>query len=223
MKLRDELIELDACSDAVGWVEDRDLPKAWVDCERGDWMLWYTAKKNIDHKLLFLCACKCARRVLHLVPLGEDRPLMAIEAAEAWVDGEIHLSEVRAAAYAAADVADAFYTVADAASRYAARATAYVAVDASYTARVSAYAAAFAADVDARVTAYTSEQKAQADIVRGIIDIKHLQDETEHDEATPLKKDAMEADKKDEPKTAEDWTPEKVHAEYERRKDKKTI
>src|SRR3989304_249660 len=44
MSLRDELIELRACAEAVKWVGERDLESAWRDCERGDWMLWYVGK-----------------------------------------------------------------------------------------------------------------------------------------------------------------------------------
>src|SRR5665647_614060 len=57
-----------------------------------------------DHRSLVLWATDCAE---HVLPYFEeqypkdDRPRKAIEAARAWVRGEIALSEARAAAYAA--------------------------------------------------------------------------------------------------------------------------
>jgi len=57
-----------------------------------------------DHRALVLWAADCAERVL---PYFEEkypkdaRPRKAVEAARAWARGEIALSEVRAAAFAA--------------------------------------------------------------------------------------------------------------------------
>ncbi len=107
MKLKDELIKLNACEDAVKWVGGKTLRRAWAECERADWMLWYAEKKSVDRKLLVRCACQCARRVLHLIPAGEDRPRKAIEAAEAWIEGKLGLAEVEKAADAATHAADA--------------------------------------------------------------------------------------------------------------------
>jgi hypothetical protein len=39
---------------------------------------------GVDQKALVLAACGCARSVLHLVAKGEERPRLAIEAAEKW-------------------------------------------------------------------------------------------------------------------------------------------
>ena len=38
----------------------------------------------VDERTAVFCASQCARTVLHLVPVGEDRPSAALEAAEAW-------------------------------------------------------------------------------------------------------------------------------------------
>ena len=79
------------------------------------------------------------RSVLPYVPVGEDRPRLAIELAEAWCNGRATIVEVRTAAYAAyaayaaADAADA-----DADAAYAA----YAAADAAYAANAAANAAA---------------------------------------------------------------------------------
>jgi len=96
-------------------------------------MLWLCVHIGVRRELLVLCATGCARSVLHLVPVGEDRPRVAVETAEAWCYGRATLEQVRAAAYAAYVVA---YAAAYAA--YAARAAACSADAAA----CSAYAAA---------------------------------------------------------------------------------
>lgn len=57
-----------------------------------------------DHRLLALWAAVCAEHVLGLfeaVRPGDSRPRRAVEAARAWVRGEITMSQARAAAGAA--------------------------------------------------------------------------------------------------------------------------
>ena len=96
-----------------------------------------TDEDKRDHKLLVLRATDCAE---HVLPYFEEkypndnRPREAIEAARDWVRGEIALSEVRAAAFAAHAAARA---TADASARAAARA----AGQAAATAHVAAHAA----------------------------------------------------------------------------------
>lgn len=54
-----------------------------------------------DHRLLALWAATCAEHVLHLfeaVQPADPRPRQAIEAARAWVRGEIQMTESRTAA-----------------------------------------------------------------------------------------------------------------------------
>ena len=81
--------ESHACPEAVEWVGKRDLATAWQDCERADWLLWLCgmmADKDgwPSCPQVVLAACACARRALRFVPAGEDRPRLAIEAAEQW-------------------------------------------------------------------------------------------------------------------------------------------
>ena len=91
-----------------------------------------------DHRSLVLWATDCAE---HVLPYFEEtypkdnRPRKAVEAARAWVRGEIALSEVRAAAFAAHAAARA------AAHAAAARAAARAAGHAAATAHVAAHAA----------------------------------------------------------------------------------
>jgi len=57
-----------------------------------------------DHRLLALWASACAEHVLHLfesVQPSDPRPRQALEQTGAWVRGEIKMSQVRVAAFAA--------------------------------------------------------------------------------------------------------------------------
>lgn len=83
-----------------------------------------------DHKLLVLWAADCAE---HVLPYFEkeypkdDRPRKAIEAARAWVRGEIKFGEVRTVALAAhAAARDAINSAARAAARASGHAVATV-------------------------------------------------------------------------------------------------
>ena len=164
-----------ACQEAIDWGEQYDsLDDAWLNCERGDWMLWLAGRLSgevgsASRKKLVLAACECARLTLPHVKKGELRPLRAIETAEKWARGEgnITLTDVRAAANAAyaayaADAADAAYAAA-----YAANA-AYAAAHAANAANAAAYAAAYAANAAnaAYTAAHAATLKQCADIVR---------------------------------------------------------
>jgi hypothetical protein len=87
MTLHDYLITYNACPEALYWLGDRSPRQAWHACKYPDWKLWLCGRLGVDPRLLVLCATGCARSVLHLVPAGEDRPRLAIEAAEAWAYG----------------------------------------------------------------------------------------------------------------------------------------
>ena len=118
---------LKPCPEAIDWAKKyKSLVDAWRNCERGDWMLWWlghlSSPPNSDsHKRLVLAACACTRLALPYIPVGEKRPLTAIETAEQWARSEegITLDDVRLAAHAAHTAADAAhaasYATADAA------------------------------------------------------------------------------------------------------------
>jgi hypothetical protein len=110
-------------------------------------MLWLLDQISADRRKFTWVAAQCARLVLHLVPEGEDRPRLAIEAAEAFSRGEATVKDCLKAAYAAADAAD----VADAAYSVAAYSASVSAADAAF----SAYAA-FASAADAADAAYAA-------------------------------------------------------------------
>jgi len=148
------------CRDGMDWLRTQpDMETAWLECLRGDWMLWLAGKMKADKGQLVRAACKCARLALRHVPEGERMPKVAIETAEAWCDGRAAVEDVRAAADAA-DAAAAAAAAADAAADAAA--AAYVAVAAAdaaaYVAAAAAYVAAAAADA-----AYAAAAAAAAD------------------------------------------------------------
>jgi hypothetical protein len=182
------------CADGVKWLADcTNLDEAWASCPRGDWMLWAAAKLDVSRPLVVRAACACARTALRFVPVDDDRPRLAIEAAEAWVENptEENAEKVKAAAayaaYAAA-AASAYYAAASAysaysaASAYAAASAYYAAASAysAYSAYASAYSAsaayaAYYADTDItlvdvqRQMASIVRQHIPADILRGAI------------------------------------------------------
>jgi len=133
---KDILTKLGACTEAVKWAGRKTPKKAWETCKRGDWLLWIADKLNVDRKLLVLAACACARTALKYVPAGEERPRLAIEAAERWADNPTEKN--KAAAWAAGAAGDA-----GAAAWAAARAAAAAwAAGAAWAARDAAWAAA---------------------------------------------------------------------------------
>jgi hypothetical protein len=170
MNFRDTLIELNACVDAVKWVGDRDEETAWAECKRADWMLWLAERRSwgSDKRLLTRAACICARTALRYVPVGEDRPRLAIEAAERWADDPSEVTRALmnaavAAAWSAAGAAAGAAAVA--AARFAAMAAAGDA--ARFAARFAAWSAAMAAAGDAaRFAARFAALAQMADLIR---------------------------------------------------------
>jgi hypothetical protein len=176
MTLLEELTRMEACEEAVEWVADKTLDKAWAECERGDWMLWLAQKSGVDKRTLTLAKARCAKLVLHL--MKDERSVNAVEVAERYGLGEAtdeELDEARRAAHAA-------YTAYTAVVDYSV--AAYVATHAAYAAYTAAHAAA---DVGtAYAVAYATASAAYdacagekalsqcADICRQVIDIKLL-------------------------------------------------
>jgi hypothetical protein len=150
-------------------------------------------------KKLVLAACRCARLALPFVRVGEDRPRLAIEAAEAWTRGEVSIDKVRpvfsaaanaaddswdandlvsesaatAAAVSSAAVADAvcaFYAV-EAAAKAAAYATAKAAAAADAAAKTAARAAAYYADAAADAAVHAAAEAARIRVYAQCADI----------------------------------------------------
>ena len=156
MKTHQQLEDLSACQQAVAFAAGYDnLQDAWTACPRGDWLLWFAARRNVNRQTLVLAACACARLVL---PYTKDRWVLAcIETTEAWCRGEVSLEEVQKARAATA-VYCAAYSAATAATYASAAATA---------ATAAVYCAAYSAATDAAATDATAKTRLEtANIVR---------------------------------------------------------
>jgi len=148
MKFTEKLKELNACDEAVEWVHKRGLYKAWKECERGDWMLWYISrnKKELgleDMRIITKAKAKCASLVRHL--MQDARSKKALDIAIKFGEGIATREELNAAeSYAAA----AYYS----AESYSA---------AAYYSAYSAYsaAAAYSAYAAAAYSAYAARRK----------------------------------------------------------------
>jgi len=173
----------DACFAARDWLsslpEGTTARQAWQQCTRPDWMFWLLGRRRADHVKLVRCACEIARTVLHMVPAGEDRPRLAIEAAERWCNDptEANKSDAANAANDAYDAAAsraaaaAARAAASAASRAAAAAVYAVDDAAAYADAVSADAAAASRAAAAAVyavdaAAARAAAASRADIIR---------------------------------------------------------
>jgi hypothetical protein len=193
MTFREYLRSIYACSDALDWLGDRSSREAWEACERPDWMLELCGRLSVDPRLIVLCATGCARSVLHLVPAGEDRPRLAIEAAEAWAYGRGSSDAGNGAPQAAAESAESAAWAAVRGAPWAAdiavmgaAAWAATAATAARTAESAARGAARAADWAATALAAEATEAAgeatlaahrrYAQDIRGIIPWEHVAD-----------------------------------------------
>ena len=94
--LREKLIAMEACEEAIEWVGDRTLAQAWAECRESTWMFWWLGRcAGVGKKQLVLAACACARLSL---PYAGGLAAAAIEAAEEWARGTADLQKVRSAA-----------------------------------------------------------------------------------------------------------------------------
>lgn len=110
-----DLESMGACDPAVAWFDSYNwwsLEQAWCACEDGSWMLWICGRLGLDRMLIVCASCEIARTVLHSVPNGENRPRLAIEAAEAWCKSP-NAAELAAASAAADDASAAAYANGD--------------------------------------------------------------------------------------------------------------
>ena len=147
------LIKLNACNEAMEWAGDKTWEEIYRTCHRGDWLLWLFKQTNPnDLRLLTLAKGHCANTVRHL--MKDERSIKAVDAAIAYGEGRIDIEELNNAATTANAV---FFATSTAAAYAAAAAAAYAAtaVDAAY-AYADAYAAAAAAAYAATAAAATA-------------------------------------------------------------------
>jgi len=148
MKLTKEMIEShNPCSDGLEWYlrnGSSDLLKTLIDVNeyKPEWARWlYTRLMNLQQKREI--AIFAAEQVLPIFEKKypeDDRPRKAIEAAKLFLANDTPENRkaadaAYAAAYAAADAADAAYAAAAAADAAAAAYAAAAAADAAYAAR----------------------------------------------------------------------------------------
>jgi len=154
-----QLKPLYPCSAALEWAKEQpSFAAAWRNCERGDWMLWLLAQREVKRERLVIAACKCARLVLKHAT--DPRVETCIVTTEKWARGKATIQEVRDAASAAN--AAAAHAV-GAAACAAAAANAAVAANASAAAANAVGAVAHAAAEEA---AWVETMKKCANIVR---------------------------------------------------------
>ena len=156
------LSDLNACEEALEWVGERDPGTAWSQSPRGDWLLWYAGQMAVDRRQLVRTACACARLVLPLVREGEERPRLAIEAAERWADDPTEANR-RAAGTASCSARAAW------AAAWAAGAAGYAAAWAAWAAGAADAAWAAARAADAADAAGDDMHRQCADAVRAVI------------------------------------------------------
>ncbi len=128
--LKELLIELRACEEALDWADDKTIEKVVEECHRGDWLLWLAHKLELELKPLTLAKGHCANTVRHL--MKDKRSIEAVDAAIAFGEGLATIKELDAASAAAASYVTSY--------AYAAYAAASPAADASY-ATAAAYTA----------------------------------------------------------------------------------
>jgi hypothetical protein len=138
------------CESGLEYYESKSsFKEAWMDCQRGDWMLWIACKLGVDDRVLTKAKALCANTVRYL--MKDKRSTDAIDAALLYAEGKISRAELDAYANAVYEAYEA--ARASSAASYAASAASYAAYaaarayDAAYAA--SAAAAAYADDAAA--------------------------------------------------------------------------
>ena len=175
-----KLENLAACREAIEYVKTcKSAKDAWMNCDRGDWMLWLAKRLNVDDRKLTLTKATCANQVRHL--MKDQRSLDALDACFRYANGEISRSALDIYAAYSAAAASAAYSAAYSAAAYAAY-SAYSAVAAAYSAdsaaaaavaysaaaELAAAASAYAA-ADYSAAAYTESLRKSAGICREIL------------------------------------------------------
>lgn len=93
-----DIVESDAPDGILDWLETRrDFASAWVECPRGDWLLWLATRLGVDRRLVVKAACACARSMLEACGGEHRRFWEAIETADAFARGVADLKSVRSA------------------------------------------------------------------------------------------------------------------------------
>lgn len=146
-----------ACKGGIKSVGEFSAKEFWDNCQRGDWLLWWAQKVNIDIRLLTLAKARCAETVIHL--MKDDRSKEAVRVAISYGQGFATKDKLKDASDAASDAAAYASDAASDAAAYAANA----ANAAAYAANAAFYASDYISDV------WLDHLKKCADIVRAVI------------------------------------------------------
>jgi hypothetical protein len=140
---QDLLIELNVCEEAFEWAGNKTIEQ-FIDCDRGDWLLWLAKEIDINNQKLTLAKGHCANTVRHL--MLDERSRNAVDTAIKYGEGQASEEELNVAYTSAADAyydAYAYSDSSDAAyAAYVASAAAADAYDAAYASAV--YVAVYA-------------------------------------------------------------------------------
>ena len=85
--MKDLLLKLKACEEAVEWAGDKTTEEVIDTCHRGDWLLWLAYKLEVDDRPFTLAKGHCANTVRHL--MKDERSIKAVDAAIAYGNGEV--------------------------------------------------------------------------------------------------------------------------------------
>lgn len=77
-----------------------DLGEAWLECPRGDWLLWLAGILEVGVRPVTLAALDCANFALSLLAADEDEERLAavLVLANRWLEGEVEPERLRCAA-----------------------------------------------------------------------------------------------------------------------------
>ena len=164
------LINLKACNEAIKWAGDKSWEEIYNTCHRGDWFLWlHQRTNNEDLRVRTLAKGHCVNTVRHL--MQDERSLKAVDTAIAFGEGRATRQELDASVTGAIAAANAADNAADNAN-YDNYPSIYAAFSAASSgATDSAYIAAGAGAFGA-CAAKIKNQKETADIVRKYIPIE---------------------------------------------------
>jgi len=91
--MKDLLLKLKACEEAVEWAGDKTAEEVIATCYRGDWLLWLAYQLKVDDRPFTLAKGHCANTVRHLIK--DERSIKAVDAAIAYGNGEISKEELK--------------------------------------------------------------------------------------------------------------------------------
>ena len=90
--MKDILLKLKACEEAVEWAGDKTAEEIIDTCHRGDWLLWLANKLKVDDRPFTLAKGHCANTFRHL--MKDERSIKAVDAAIAYGNGEVSKEEL---------------------------------------------------------------------------------------------------------------------------------